>query len=125
MIDTNHIISKLKAKRNFRTDIELANYLEIPPNNIAKWRLRNSVDLEIIITKSNVDLNWLFLNKESSDMPSAKPCEDCIRNNRTIDALADSIDLYKSRLAECEKKTMPKTMNPQKEAVKPRKQYKM
>jgi len=52
----------MKTILGFKSDIELSSYLGTTPQSISKWKKRNSLDYELLISKLNnkVNLNWLF-----------------------------------------------------------------
>lgn len=63
-MDKTLILNKIKEFKNFKSDAEFARYLEIPPQNLSKWKRRNTYDTELIYTKCT-DLNpeWLLTGK--------------------------------------------------------------
>ena len=57
------IIKKLKSFLNIKTDLELAEILDVKPNTISSWKKRNSLQFETIIglcKEHKIDLNELF-----------------------------------------------------------------
>lgn len=63
------VIDRLKKLLKLKTDIQLAELLNIKPNTISTWKKRNSLDYEAIISISELyelDLNEVFLNKRKS-----------------------------------------------------------
>jgi hypothetical protein len=59
--DANKIINKLKLYYHLKSDASLAALLDIRPNTLAIWKVRNSVDLQRIIEQCpSLDLNWLI-----------------------------------------------------------------
>ncbi|MBB1149615.1 MULTISPECIES: helix-turn-helix domain-containing protein [unclassified Myroides] len=64
MLDANDVISRLKHLLGLKTDLELANLLEIKPNTLSSWKIRAMVRYDKIIevcTKYKIDLNEVFL----------------------------------------------------------------
>ena len=64
MLDTNDVIKRLKQLLGFKTDLELANLLEIKPNTLSSWKIRDTVRYDKIIEvckKNKIDLNEVFL----------------------------------------------------------------
>lgn len=94
------ILNKLRDALHIRTDLALANFLEVKANTISTWRSRNTLDYELIISKcDNIDFNWLFANKRVSysvseteghilneplEKFSPKPCENCKSKDKII-----------------------------------------
>lgn len=64
MLDANDVISRLKHLLGFKTDLELANLLEIKPNTLSSWKIRDTMRYDKIIEvckQQKIDLNELFL----------------------------------------------------------------
>lgn len=64
MLDANDVISRLKLLLGLKTDLELANLLEIKPNTLSSWKIRETVRYDRIIVickKFKIDLNEVFL----------------------------------------------------------------
>lgn len=62
------IIKKLKSSLNIKTDLELAQILDVKPNTISSWKKRNSLQFETIIglcKEHKIDLNELFYSDYS------------------------------------------------------------
>lgn len=63
MQNASLIIKKLKKFLKIKTDLELAEILNVKPNTISSWKKRNSLQFENIISlckKYKIDLNELF-----------------------------------------------------------------
>lgn len=57
------ILERFKLITNTKTDTELANLLGIKQSTISVWKMRNSIDYELIFTKCNnlnINLHWLL-----------------------------------------------------------------
>ncbi|MGG5578753.1 helix-turn-helix domain-containing protein [Myroides sp. C15-4] len=64
MLDANDVIRRLKVLLGLKTDLELANLLEIKPNTLSSWKIRETVRYDRIIEvckKNKIDLNEVFL----------------------------------------------------------------
>lgn len=64
MLDANEVIRRLKQLLGLKTDIELANLLEIKPNTLSSWKIRDTMRYDKIIEackQHKIDLNELFL----------------------------------------------------------------
>lgn len=62
--DNRLILSKIKSHYNFKSNVDFARFLGVAPNTLSNWYARNTMDLEIIITKcEQIDANWLFTGK--------------------------------------------------------------
>ncbi|WP_170164540.1 LexA family transcriptional regulator [Sinomicrobium pectinilyticum] len=57
------ILDKLKKHLQIKTNIDLANILDVKPNTISTWKKRNSMDYELIVSVCEaygIDLNEVF-----------------------------------------------------------------
>jgi hypothetical protein len=55
------ILNKIKDENNFKTDIELADFLEISKSTLSNWRGRETLDWELVLSKcEHMNYNWLF-----------------------------------------------------------------
>lgn len=64
MLETNDIIKRLKQLLGLKTDLELANLLEIKPNTLSSWKIRETLRYDKIIEvckQYKIDLNEVFL----------------------------------------------------------------
>ncbi|WP_060873621.1 helix-turn-helix domain-containing protein [Myroides odoratus] len=64
MLNANDVIRRLKQLLGFKTDLELANLLEIKPNTLSSWKIRETLRYDKIIEvckQHKIDLNELFL----------------------------------------------------------------
>ena len=58
------ILNRIKDYKNFKSDKELADFLDISTQNLSNWKTRNTLDYDIIITKClDIDLTWLLTGK--------------------------------------------------------------
>jgi hypothetical protein len=89
-INTGEVLDRLKHSLNFKSDTDLAIYLGISQPLISAWRARNSMDIDIIITKCcNIDLNWLLLGHNNNNTLS---------NDNEIALLKNEIEELKSKI---------------------------
>src|SRR5690606_35930709 len=66
-LDVSRILDKLKQSIGVKTDKDLSDILQVRPNTISTWRMRNSMHYERLIQASlinNINLNELFFNRE-------------------------------------------------------------
>jgi len=49
MLNANDVIIRLKQLLGFKTDLELANLLEIKPNTLSSWKIRETLRYDKII----------------------------------------------------------------------------
>lgn len=66
-LNATFIVKKLKSILKFKTDLQLAEFLNVRPNTISTWKKRNSVDYNSIITVCDlyeIDLNEVFLSSK-------------------------------------------------------------
>ncbi len=58
---TGRIIERIKQIYGFITDVELGKFLGRTPTVISMWRVRDSLDYQLILEKcGEYDLNWIF-----------------------------------------------------------------
>jgi hypothetical protein len=71
-INIRHLIQRLKVVLSLKSDNELAEYLGVSRHTIATWKARNTIDYELIISKScRFNLNWLFIGLEAPAMTAS------------------------------------------------------
>lgn len=55
------ILNKLRDYKNFNSEAEFARFLDITPQNLSKWRERNTYKIDILSTKyPEVNTEWLL-----------------------------------------------------------------
>ena len=80
-INTSEVLNRLKNKLGIKSDTELSNYLGVTQSLISAWKNRNSIDIDLIITKcKDVDLNWLLLGIERGSLCN----EDVLKENKEL-----------------------------------------
>jgi hypothetical protein len=79
-LDKTLILNRVKEKKNFSTNTELALFLGISLTTLSNWYARNSIDFDILFTKcESMDANWLLsgrseiLEKPSENSPESFP----------------------------------------------------
>lgn len=76
-MDKTLILNKIKEYKNFKSDADFARFLEIPAQNLSKWKARNTYDIEILYTKcTELNPEWLLTGegnmlKEHNNLPIA------------------------------------------------------
>ncbi|NIQ12959.1 MAG: hypothetical protein GTO02_00670 [Candidatus Dadabacteria bacterium] len=70
--DSTQIINRLKILFNLDTDANLAKQLKISPARLSNWKVRNSIDYEIVLNSMlnanpDADLNWLLKRNNSEN----------------------------------------------------------
>ena len=72
-METSIVISELKTYLGITKDSDLANYLGIMQNTLANWKSRNTLDVELIISKCEfINPTWLLTGEGSIKGSSAK-----------------------------------------------------
>ncbi|MDD5583178.1 MAG: helix-turn-helix domain-containing protein [Candidatus Marinimicrobia bacterium] len=57
----NNILDRIKEYYSIKTDIELANFLNVHRSTISAWRHRGVMDYELVLKRcTDPDLNWLI-----------------------------------------------------------------
>lgn len=60
-LDKQQIINRFKIAKNFKSDIELANFLGINKSTLSNWYKRDSVDIELLFSKcEQISADWLL-----------------------------------------------------------------
>lgn len=79
--DNNLILNKIKEYKDFKTDVELADFLGISRQNLSAWRTRNSINVNSIVDKlPELRRSWLLTGegtmlKSDTDTPLDQPME--------------------------------------------------
>lgn len=66
--DSRSIIERMKQLEKIADDKNLAECLEVQAGTLSKWKIRNSLPVELACAfaqRHNVSLDWLILGKES------------------------------------------------------------
>ncbi len=59
--NVKEIIDRLKMALKLETDTELAKYLGVNQSTVSAWKLRKSINWDLIITKcKDINLDWLL-----------------------------------------------------------------
>ena len=67
IINKAPILERIKQLYNLKKESDLAKFLGVKPNTISNWYSRNSIDIDLIITKcKNANLDWILTGKEYS-----------------------------------------------------------
>lgn len=78
-IDNNLILNKIKEYKDFKTDVELADFLGISRQNLSAWRSRNSINVNSIVDKlPELRRSWLLTGEGTmlkADITIDKPME--------------------------------------------------
>ncbi|GIZ16364.1 helix-turn-helix domain containing protein [Capnocytophaga catalasegens] len=81
-MDKTLILNKIIEYKKFKSDAEFARFLEIPAQNLSKWKSRNTYDVELLYTKCpELNPEWLLIGKEpmlknEQNQPSVGPAND-------------------------------------------------
>lgn len=64
IVNVKEILERIKELKGFRTQVEVAKFLEVSKGTISNWLIRNSSDFPLLINKlPEVNLNWLLAGK--------------------------------------------------------------
>ncbi len=104
------ILSKIQEHYGFKKDSEFARFLGIPPQNLAKWKSRNTFDVELVHTKClGINPKWLLtgdgdmlLESEPNKKPSTISADGL--KERYISLLESTVASLEKRIAELGKK---------------------
>jgi len=98
-LNVQEIVKRAKEAMNFKTDLELAQYLGVARSTLSNWMTRNSIDYPLLLEKMNgVDYNWLFTGKGSPELRGQQTegsRVEILHNPKTPDRVDDrDIPLY-------------------------------
>ena len=71
------VLNKIRKYKEFKSDADFARFLEIPAQNLSKWKARNTYDIELLYTKCpEINPEWLLTGegnmlKEHNNLPIA------------------------------------------------------
>lgn len=71
--DKRLILNRIKSHYKFKSDAQLGRFLGIASNTLANWNKRNSIDLELILTKcEELNATWICSGqgKPTNNYPS-------------------------------------------------------
>ena len=65
IIDKAPILERIKQRYGLEKNSDLACFLGVKPNTISNWYNRNSIDIDLIITKcETANLDWILTGRE-------------------------------------------------------------
>ena len=70
--DKSLIINEIKKYYNILSDAEFARYLGIKPQTLNSWRVRNTLDYDLVSAKC-VDINMDWIIRGTGNMLKSKP----------------------------------------------------
>ncbi len=103
------ILTRIKTSKGFKTDKELAEFLDIKSSTLSNWYSRNAIDFELVFTKCE-DLNADYLifgrgNKtQDSDIimePTSEYHKKSVRESEleyTVSVQKEYIELLKKEI---------------------------
>ncbi len=56
----SEILERFKRVHGIKTDVELAKIFGLRPNTIAMWKMRNYIDLNLIVKHSKYSLDYII-----------------------------------------------------------------
>ena len=98
------ILNKIKEYKNFKSDADFARFLEIPAQNLSKWKARNTYDIEILYTKCpELNPEWLLTGQgemlKNVPAPESAPQESHSGADRYTASLEKQIALLEKNNA--------------------------
>ena len=126
-LNVDLVLNKLRDALGIKTDLALAQFLEVKANTISSWRSRSTLDFELIITKcDNIDFDWLFSQNANKQYQSNDICNEVVNEpnpelkaacklcrekdkrieelNKTVNIQNDFIQCLKAQLPETQKR---------------------
>ena len=82
------ILNKIIEYKKFKSDAEFARFLEIPPQNLSKWKSRNTYDVELLYTKCpELNPEWLLTGRGEMLKNEVTPPKPQAKSNYTDEEL--------------------------------------
>lgn len=103
-METSLVISELKTYLGITKDSDLANYLGIKQNTLANWKARNTLDVELIVSKCEfLNPTWL-LTGEGSMLKSdnLNPKTNIMDDQKLLSHLMSEVEYLRKKLDESE-----------------------
>ena len=98
-MDKTLILNKIKEYKNFKSDADFARFLEIPAQNLSKWKARNTYDIEILYTKcTELNPEWLLTGEGEmlkSETILTQNYNDCSQYKELAEERAYTIQMQK------------------------------
>jgi len=100
-LNVQKIIERAKECLGIKTDIELANILNINQSAVSAWKRRGNINLNSIITVCpNVSLDWLIYGEGTpygNPKPEFDPHDESKRISQMINELVGDMPIDKKR----------------------------
>ena len=96
--NVDFILKNLKSKTGARNDAEIAAFFEVKPGTISAWKVRNSINYDLLIAKckeNNYDLNEIILG-ETTICSDKNP--DILPKTQSSDAIINVISQLNSEI---------------------------
>lgn len=72
-MDKSLILNRISEHYNLSNQAALARFLGVSPQTLANWRARNTIDLDVLLTKCEaIDFNWLLFGRGESSTSQAE-----------------------------------------------------
>uniref|UniRef100_UPI0040483943 helix-turn-helix domain-containing protein n=1 Tax=Aliarcobacter sp. TaxID=2321116 RepID=UPI0040483943 len=84
MKNLNDILNRLKESLSIKTDMELAEKLDLSSGVISNWKARNKIPYNEIFTiceNNNFDINYIFYNKINDNIQKEENFKENIIKN--------------------------------------------
>ena len=76
--DVATIIERAKKALHIKTDSKLAEFLGVSRGTVSNWQARNSIDLQLLLSKMrHVDYNWLLLGTSKEEETLEVQTDNC------------------------------------------------
>jgi hypothetical protein len=84
-LSTEEIIGRLKIAYNLDKEGDVANFLGISASNLANWKKRDTIDIQLLFTKcKDISMDWLLVGNGAmfrKHIAPAKPAATSANNN--------------------------------------------
>lgn len=84
------ILREIKNHYQLKSDVDFANFLDIPPTSLATWYKRGTFDYDILFAKClNIDANYLLTGKGEIELKKLKGNhlnEEAVKYNSVADS---------------------------------------
>ena len=94
------ILSRLKFAHNFKTDTDLAHFLGVSPNTITTWKMRDSLNFDLVFAKcDNLNYDWLLTGE--GEMIRSSAGQNSRKSPQSVQIIGSQIPENHKKVAYC------------------------
>jgi len=104
-IEVNDVLARAKLALNLKTDLDLAEFLDVPRSTIASWKNRKSIPVRYLaeFASVNISIDWLLSGKGPDEKTGAFGFSNDVKEEIDTEVLWISLILVVNALAQREK----------------------